>query len=95
MSSYIIIKSTIIPYFTLKKGVIGTSQRVSRDKLVNLWMNRRKKAFDEIRKDGIWPINESVTITTERNEQYYNSSDKYVMKSVMPDHAFVRYFSVG
>ena len=29
------IKRTIIPYFTLKKGVIGTPQRVSREKLIH------------------------------------------------------------
>ena len=54
---------------------------MSRDKLTQLWLSKRKKAIAIIRNNGIWPSKAMVTITTGCNEEYYKSSDKYVLQS--------------
>ena len=53
------VKNSIIPFFALKKGINVISSRVSRDKLLQLWLHRRKKAFDVIRNNGLCRVGAS------------------------------------
>ena len=45
--------------------------------MIQLWLNRRKKAISVIKNDGYWPSRDTFHLTTVQNEQYYESLDKY------------------
>ena len=46
------IKNTIRPFFSLKKSTNNQDVKVPREKLIQLWLNRRKKAISVIKDDG-------------------------------------------
>ena len=76
-------KKSIATYFNVNLTDTNLRDRVvSRDKLIELWLYKRKKAFEIIKNDGKWPVNVSATITTERNEAYYNTSPKLVASDI-------------
>ena len=52
----------------------NNNQKVSREKLTQLWIDKRKKAIAIIKNNGLWPKIVQVSITPFRNEQYYMSS---------------------
>ena len=42
-------------------------------------LNKRKKAIAIIKNDGVWPNNINVDISIERNEEFYQPSEKYTI----------------
>ena len=70
------IHKTIIPFFATKSHD-NRNNDVTKDKLIQLWLNKRKKAIKIIKNNGEWPRNVNVTITTNTNEEYFESSIKY------------------
>ena len=71
------IKNTIRPFFSLKQSTNNQDVKVPREKLIQLWLNRRKKAISVIKNDGYWPSRDTFHLTTVQNEQYYESLNKY------------------
>ena len=69
------IKETIRPFFSLRKNNNGPSE-VSKEKLIYLWFENRKKAISVIKNDGLWPTSVQANISVERNEVYYQESSK-------------------
>ena len=51
-----------------------------RDKLIDLWINKRSKAIQVIKNDGYWPQQNRVEIPMEETELYYEQLDKYVIE---------------
>ena len=74
------IHTTIIPFFATKSHN-NTNNVVTKDKLIQLWFNKRRKAIAIIKNNGEWPKNVNVSITTNRNELYFDSSIKYTSEN--------------
>ena len=74
------IHTTIIPFFATKSHD-NTNNVVTKDKLTQLWFNKRKKAIAIIKNNGEWPKNVNVSITTNRNKLYFDSSIKYTSEN--------------
>ena len=54
----------------------GPTNEVSKEKLINLWFEKRKKAISIIKNDGLWPVSVQANISVERTETYYQESSK-------------------
>ena len=78
------VNGTIIPFFK-KKEFNEHDEIVSKEKLTELWINKRKKAINIIKNDGKWPIPINVEVSVEANENYYSSLAKYVKSSEIND----------
>ena len=74
------IHTTIIPFFATKSHD-NTNNVVTKDKLTQLWFNKRKKAIAIIKNNGEWPKNVNVSITTNRSKLYFDSSIKYTSEN--------------
>ena len=72
--------TTIIPFFATKSHD-NTNNVVTKDKLTQLWFNKRKKEIAIIKNNGEWPKNVNVSITTNRNKLYFDSSIKYTSEN--------------
>ena len=72
------INNIVQPFFS-RGNSTDDRQLVSRDKLVNLWINKRRKAIKVIKNNGYWPRNNQVEIPLQENEDYYKSLSKYVI----------------
>ena len=70
------IKETIGPFFSLRTNNNGPTNEVSKEKLINLWFEKRKKAISIIKNDGLWPLSVQANISVERTETYYQESSK-------------------
>ena len=66
-------------YFT-RSTPNNEQRKVSKEKLVQLWFSKRKKAIEVIKNSGFWPIRVCVSISVQRNENYYNTSPKLVIE---------------
>ena len=75
------IKTTISPFFSIKNAAANDSNKVSKEKLVDLWLNRRKKAIAVIRNNGCWPATVTARSTVSQNENYFQSSPKCAIRS--------------
>ena len=74
------IHTTVIPFFATKSHD-NTNKVVTKDKLIQLWFNKRKKAIAIIKNNREWPKNVNVSIATNRNELYFDSSIKYTSEN--------------
>ena len=74
------IHPTIIAFFATKSHD-NRNNVVTKDKLIQLWFNKRKKAIAIIKNSEEWPENVNVSITTNRNELYFESSIKYTSEN--------------
>ena len=87
------IKNTIQPYFTKKNNEGQQNEEiVSKEKLKELWLQKRKKAISIIKNNGILPKNPSVNIPIVRNERYYCDIEKYTVESQFEQN---NYFEVN
>ena len=68
------VKKTIQPYFTSKQfsGSNNNSQ-VTKDKLVQLWCEDKKKAISIINNKGYWPETVQPEIDKKKTEEYYEN----------------------
>ena len=73
------IHTTIIPFFAAK-SYDDTNNVVTKDKPI-LWFKKRKKAIAITKNNGEWPKNVNVSITTNRNKLYFDSSVKYTSEN--------------
>ena len=80
----------MLPLFS-QRQVISERQETSRDKLIDLWINKRSKAIQVIKNDGYWPQQNKVEIPLEETELYYEQLDKYVIEEnlIMQDNSVV------
>ena len=62
------------------------------ERLTDLWLNKRKKAIQIIKNDGKWIVPVNAIIDRERNEEYYNSLDKYTLSSQVNESNYVHHF---
>ena len=75
------ITKTIRSYFSINQNTNSNNeQSVSREKLTDLWLNKRKKVINIIKNNGKLPKVEQFSISVKTQEQYYSSLDKYVPK---------------
>ena len=75
------IRKTIGPFFIIKNAATNDSNKVSKEKLVDLWLNRRKKAIAVIRNNGCWPATVIARSTVSQSENYFKSSPKCAIRS--------------
>lgn len=82
------------PYFSVKHSntLINNEDIVSRERLTNLWLNKRKKAIQIIKDGGKWVLPKTANINREQNEEYYNSLDKYKLSSQITVSEYVHHF---
>lgn len=73
--------------------MIGFSIAYVKKKLVYLWINKRKKAFNIICNNGCWPSRVSAAVSLERNEEYYRASPKYVIESSYQQDSYCYFVS--
>ena len=68
------IRRTVQPYFSLKKNTSGrdTDKTVLKEKLIEFWSSRKKKAIEIIKNDGKWPNNVQPVIDKQKTEEYYD-----------------------
>ena len=78
-SSLKYINETILPYFSKKSGAVN-NEIVSRAKLTDLWIHKRKKAIRIIENDCKWPVTIVPEISVVDTENYYKNMPKYVIK---------------
>ena len=72
---------TIGPFFSIKNAATNDWNKVSKEKLVDLWLNRRKKAIAVIRNNGCWPATIIACSTVSQKENYFKSSPKCAIRS--------------
>ena len=88
------ITKTIRSYFSINQNTNSNNeQSVSREKLNDLWLNKRKKAINIINNNGKLPKVEQFSISVETEEQYYSSLNKYVPKDSFNNPNEERYFN--
>ena len=75
------IRKTMGPFFSIKNAATNDSKKVSKEKLVDLWLNRRKKAIAVIRNNGCWPATVIARSTVSQNKNYFKSSLKCAIRS--------------
>ena len=92
-SRLIFIKTTVQSYFS-RKSIIPNEQLISKVKLTEYWLNKRKKAITIIKNDGVMPLDYIPEITVNRNETYYCDIQKYVIESEFNDDN-ERYFNTN
>ena len=68
------IKRTVQPYFSMKKNTSGrdTDKTVPKEKLVEFWSSRKKKAIEITKNDGKWPTKVQPVIDKQKTEEYYD-----------------------
>ena len=69
------INNTIQPFFS-HRIVNNNDNMVSREKIIDLWINRRKKAIEIINNKGFWRNDVIMNISIERNENYFKQLNK-------------------
>ena len=68
------IKKTIQPYFSSKQyNTSNNNNKVTREKLVQLWFGERKKAINIINNKGVWPESVHATIDKRKTKEYYEN----------------------
>ena len=50
------VKSNIAPLLSNVSNFNDNPKEVSSSKLIDLWINKRKKAIEAIKNDGLWPV---------------------------------------
>ena len=68
------IKRTVQPYFSLKKNTSSrdTDKTVPKEKLIELWSSRKKKAIEIIKNDGKWPNKVEPVVDKQKTDEYYD-----------------------
>ena len=68
------IKRTVQPYFSLKKNTSSrdTEKTVPKEKFIELWSSRKKKAIEIIKNDGKWPNKGEPVVDKQKTEEYYD-----------------------
>ena len=68
------IKRTVQPYFSLKKitSSRNTDKTVPKEKLIELWSSRKKKAIEIIKNDGKWSNKVEPVVNKQKTEEYYD-----------------------
>ena len=68
------VKKTIQPYFTSKQfNTSNNNNQVTKDKLVQLWCEDKKKAISIINNNGYWPETVHPEIDKKKTEEYYEN----------------------
>ena len=73
------INNVLLPFFS-QRQVISERRETSRDKLIDLWINKRNKTIQVIKNDGYSPQKNRVEIPMEETELYYEQLRKYVIE---------------
>ena len=63
--------NNVLLLFFSQRQVISERRETSRDKLIDLWINKRSKAIQVIKNDGYWPQQNRVEIHVEQTELCY------------------------
>ena len=83
------IKKTIQPYFSSKQyNTSNNNNKVTREKLVQLWFDERKKAINIINNKGVWPETVHAKIDKKKTEEYYEnkySQHRSNLKQIVDD----------
>ena len=88
------ITKTIRSYFSINQNTNSNNeQSVSREKLTDLWLNKRKKAINIIKNNSKLPKVEQFSISVETQEHYHSSLNKYVPKDLFNNPNKEQYFS--
>ena len=68
------IKRKVQSYFSLKKNTSSrdTDKTVPKEKLIELWSSRKKKAIEIIKNDGNWPNKVEPLVDKQKTEEYYD-----------------------
>ena len=61
------INNVLLPFFS-QRQVISERRETSRDKLIDLWINKRRKAIQVIKNNGYWPQQNRIEIPMEETE---------------------------
>ena len=80
----------MLPFFS-QRQVSSERRETSRDKSIDLWINKRSKAVQVIKNDGYWPQQNRLEIPEEETEFYYEQLNKYVIEEnfIMQDNSVV------
>ena len=62
------LNDTMLPAIANKHVNKSNNVVVSREKLIDLWINRRGKAIKIINNNGAWPTRDEINITVNENE---------------------------
>ena len=88
------ITKTIRSNFSINQNTNSNNeQSVSREKLTDLWLNKRKKAINIIKNNSKLPKVEQFSISVETQEHYHSSLNKYVPKDLFNNPNKEQYFS--
>ena len=74
------VTKTIQPFFSTRQGKVSQDP-VSRNKLTNLWLHKRKKAIRIIRNDNKWPTKVNVEINQVETETYYRNEKNFILEN--------------
>ena len=74
------ITKTIQPFFSKGQGHVSQDP-VSRNKLTNLWLHKRKKAIHIIKNDNKWPIKVHVEINQAETEAFYQNEKNFILEN--------------
>ena len=68
------IKRTVQPYFSLKKNTSSRDmdKTVPKEKLIELWSSRKKRAIKIIKNEGKWPNKVEPVVDKQKTEEYYD-----------------------
>ena len=74
------VTKTIQPFFSKGQGHVSQDP-VSRNKLTNLWLHKRKKAIQIIKNDNKWPIKVHVEINQAETEAFYQNEKNFILEN--------------
>ena len=87
------INKTLLPYFSTRNTTNAeNTDKVHKDKLIDLWINKRKKAIQIIKNNGQLPVNQNANIFIVENENYYNNLNKYANETNFDQRVEIKYF---
>ena len=88
--------NNVLLLFFSQRQVISERRETSRDKLIDLWINKRSKAIQVIKNDGYWPQQNRVEIHVEQTELCYEHLVKYAIEEnlIMQENNVVHYEGV-
>ena len=69
------INDILLAFFS-QRQVITERRATSRDKLIDLWINKHNKVIHVIKNVGYWPQQNRVEISMKDTELYYEQLDK-------------------
>ena len=74
------VNKTIQPFFSLRQGVF-TDDTVSRSKLTDLWLHKRKKAIQIIKNDCTLPNKTQIEIDQAGTEAFDRNEKLFLLES--------------